>query len=201
METKKDLYVGKDTQEQIKEKITILLPIYGPTIGLAMMSTGMILLGNRVNRRRYASVVGLYSVASRQLYKWEEVIESEFGADKLSEMRGSVNKPESSPTIFFESGDDVLVYDVHSDRYFKVRTVEDIRRCVNDMNEQLYQDDWVSLNDLYYELGVPKVEYGDEVGWFVEDGNIKTTIDAIVVNGRPCLTMSFLVLPKHMIRK
>jgi hypothetical protein len=90
----------------------------------------------------------------------------------------------------------VLFFDVYSGRYFQTDSVETVRKVVNDLNDRLFAEDFVPLNDFYFGVGLPNVEFGDEVGWHVIDGSVQVKYDSFLKNDRPGVTVSFELKPR-----
>lgn len=62
------------------------------------------------------------------------------------------------------------------------------------MRDEIY----ISLNDLYFELGLDNIKLGDELGWNIDKGyidiNFSSQLDA---NGTPCLVLDYRVAPVY----
>jgi hypothetical protein len=179
------------------EKAKVLAPIYSPAAGMICLSTACIVGSNHVHKYRYAAVLALYSVGERTLQRWQESVLEEVGPKKYEKVRErSVTPDKPVPDSIILGEDSVLFYDVYSGRYFKESSVEMVRRYINDMNERMYTEDFVPINDFYYSVGLPGMQYGNEVGWSIDEGNVKVSLDAFLKDDRPCVSVSFPVRPK-----
>jgi len=57
---------------------------------------------------------------------------------------------------------------------------------------------FVSLNELYYQLGLTGTKMGDSLGWHIDRGYIDAQFDAqLADDGTPCLVLDFSVEPKY----
>ena len=57
---------------------------------------------------------------------------------------------------------------------------------------------YVSLSDLYDELGIPHTKISDELGWNLDEGLIEVSFDSIVgEDGTPSLVMDYTVAPRY----
>ena len=65
-------------------------------------------------------------------------------------------------------GDPVLFYDEWSHRYFK-STIEQVITAQYHINRNFVLRGYVTLNELYDFLGLEPTDYGNTVGWAVED--------------------------------
>ena len=181
----------------IMDKVKAIGPIYAPTIGMILLSTACVVGSNRISRYRYASLLALYSIGEKSLQRWQGAVLNEVGQKKYENVRERVVSPEDPvPTVIMMDEDRVLFFDSYSGRYFRTDSVETVRKIVNDLNDLLFQEDFVSLNEFYFEIGLPRVEFGDEAGWNIADGSIKVTYDAFIKNDKPCISVSFVLSPK-----
>lgn len=179
------------------QKAKAIAPVYAPTVGMILLSTACIVGSNRIFRYRYASLLALYSIGERNLRRWQEAAIEEIGQKRYEKVRERVVEPDKPiPDTVTMDDERVLFYDVYSGRYFRSDSVESVRKAINDLNDLLYSSDFVNLNEFYYEVGLPPVEFGDMSGWNVSDGSIKVTYDAMLINDRPVISVSFDVKPR-----
>lgn len=187
-------------KERIFDKAKLLLPIYGPSAGMFIISTLMVVLTNDIYRKRHtAAAVALYS-ANQAIERWQKVVEEKVTEKEFDEIKAEVSKPRSAPndaTVILSS-EKTIMYDSFSDRYFEVINVEDVRRSVNDLNQKMRADDFVPLNDLYAEVGLKTLPFGDEIGWYIERGPIEVDLrPAFIANtNKPCVAMGYTVEPR-----
>jgi hypothetical protein len=166
---------------------------------MVLLSTGCIVASNRIHRYRYASLLALYSIGEKSLQKWQDSVLEEVGQKKYEQVRErTVKSDEPLPVNLLTDDSTVACFDVFSGRYFKTDSIETVRRIVNDLNDRLIVGDFVPLNDLYFELGLDRVEFGDQVGWLLHDHDetIKVNFDPFMKNDRPVVSVSFVVKPR-----
>ena len=57
---------------------------------------------------------------------------------------------------------------------------------------------YISLNELYDEIGLENISLGEDLGWKVEDGLIEIEWSSqIADDGSPCIVMNYLRAPKY----
>ena len=67
-----------------------------------------------------------------------------------------------------------------------------------DANYQLYNEDWISLNEIYYMIGLNGVPLGNAVGWRVERGPVEPKFVAgLTDDEKPCVVLSFKDMPSY----
>ena len=195
--TAKDILDEADEETPLIEKVKAVAPVYAPTAGMILISTACIVASNRAHRHRYASLLALYSIGEKTLQKWQSSVLEEVGPKEYEKVRERVVSPDENPvpTAVLLDEDRVLFFDKFSGRYFRLNSVETVRRVVNDLNDQLLSGDWISLNEFYFELGLERVEFGDDWGWAAYQGAIQVDFDSFIKEDRPCVSISFIVKP------
>jgi hypothetical protein len=182
----------------IVEKIKAVSPIYAPTAGMILISTACIVGSNRIHRYRYASLLALYSIGEKTLERWQESTLEAVGKKKFEKVEERVREPRDDPPSSMIIDDNrVLFYDLFSGRHFHGNSIESVRKVVNDLNDQMYSEDFASVNDFYYGVGLDRMEYGSEWGWNIADGAVTVEFDAFIKNERPVVSVSFPTRPKE----
>ncbi len=183
------------------EKAKAVTPLYAPTVGMTLISTACIVGSHRVYNHRYSSLLAVYTIGEKSLKKWQDSIFDEVGEKKFEKIKERVIAPEDPlPDSVMLDDERVLFYDSYSGRHFWSGSVEAVRQIINDLNMDLFREDFVAVNDFYYKVGLSRTEFGDDVGWHIGDGGICITFDAYLHNDRPCITISFGpdgVIPKR----
>ena len=61
----------------------------------------------------------------------------------------------------------------------------------------IYQN-YISLNDFYYELGLDPVKNGSALGWNLDSGLIELDFSTCLAeNDEPCVVIDYLVGPRY----
>lgn len=199
-ERKDEANVDKLTPvETVKTAWTCYIPA-AITGGLSIIC----LIGaSSVNARRNAALATAYTLSESALKEYQEKVVEQIGEKKEQAVRDAIakDKLEQNPVtnrevIITEKGD-TLCYDALSGRYFK-SDIDKIKKAVNEINKNLLGDDYISLNDFYYELGLDNTKLGDELGWNVNDGLIDLNFSSqLASDGTPCLVINYQVAPKY----
>lgn len=89
-----------------------------------------------------------------------------------------------------------LCFDAYNGRYFK-SDKEWLRRAENNVNKAIVSDGFAALNDFYYDIGLPEIKLGYDIGWSYDQGLMELIFSSQLANGdTPCLVVDFSRLPK-----
>ena len=81
--------------------------------------------------------------------------------------RKSMQHPAKESEIIFVGDGETLCYDVLSGRYFKSK-IDKIKKAENDLNRRMRDEMYISLNEFYYEIGLPSIKIGEDIGWNID---------------------------------
>jgi len=200
---------GSDIGERIcslpaKDVVRITWKCYIPTAGVAATTVMCIVGANHISLRRNAALASVYSLTETAFKEYQAKVVETVGKNKELKVRDDIaadhlkENPQSSNEVIFTGKGEVMCYESLSGRYFK-SDMESLRKVINDLNDALRNDMYVTLNELYYEIGLPTITLGDEMGWDVENGSIKPAFSTQLTDkGEPCLVLNFEVHPRHM---
>ncbi len=180
------------------DKLKAVAPIYAPTAGMVLVSTACIVGSNRVHSYRYASLLALYSIGQQTLDRWQDAVLDTVGKKKYEQVRERVvESPEGPlPASLLVDDERVLFYDVFTGRYFRGDSIEIVRKVANDITDRMFSEDFASLNDYYYGIGLDRTEFGDDWGWNIADGAMTVEFDAFIRNERPVVSVTFNLQPR-----
>lgn len=186
----------------IKEVWTFYI---SPLILTTAAVTG-VLCANHIRVHREATALAAYGLAETALADFKENADKIVGAKKTTEIKEAVAAEQiqrvpliDDDQIQFTGRGDTLCFDIISGRYFK-SDIEFIRHTINELNRIMVEgDDYVSLNDYYYLIGLPGINIGDDLGWNLHrDKFIKLELSSqLDSKNRPCLVIGFETLPSY----
>lgn len=176
---------------------------YIPAAITGTLSVACLIGASSVNARRNAALATAYTLSESALKDYQGKVIEMFGEKKNEAVKDAVakDKVEKNPVvtrevIITEKGN-TLCYDAISGRYFKSDT-EKIKKAECELNRQMLDDMYVSLNDFYYEIGLDSVKLGDELGWNVDSGYIDLSFSSqLASDGTPCLVIDYSVAPRY----
>ena len=193
-----------DEQLPATEIVKLTWKVFIPPVLVGASSIACIIGANTINTHRNAALAALYSLSETAFREYKEKVVEEIGRNKELEVRDSIaqdrvtTNPVGDRTIIFTGNGEVLCYDALCDRYFK-SSAEKIRQEVLKLNEDLRNDMWLDLNDLYYAIGLPSTKLGNQVGFDMDKGYIQVDYTGTLTpEGQPCLSIDMTVYPKYM---
>lgn len=187
----------------IKETVKTAWKCYIPSAVTAIASVACIVGASSVNARRNAALATAYTLSETAAREYKEKVVEAIGEKKEQLVRDEVAKKQleknpvtKSEVVITEKGD-TLCFDPWSSRYFK-SDAEKLRRAINDLNYQLINDGYVTLNDFYYDIGLDETKPGETLGWDVNKGQVQFRFSSqIAEDGTPCLVLEFTNPPTY----
>lgn len=188
----------------IPEKVKVTWKYYAPAVALGATSTACLIGASRQNLKRNAALATAYKLTETAFAEYKEKVVETLGEKKEKAVRQKVvqekleKHPVDNTKVIVTGKGDVLCYDAVFGQYFE-SNMESIKKAVNEVNYQMLANQYASLNDLYAELGIPRIEVGDMVGWNIsKDGMVEIDVDTqLSSDGRPCITIHYLVAPTY----
>lgn len=176
---------------------------YIPAAVTGTLSLVCLIGASSVNLRRNAALATAYTLSESALKEYREKVVETIGEKKEQTVRDAVAKdkidrnPVSSREVIFTDKGDTLCYDVISGRYFK-SDIDKIKKAENELNRQMRDELFISLNDFYYAIGLSPISIGDDLGWNLDKGYIELDFSSqLADDGTPCLVISHRVAPQY----
>lgn len=195
-----------DTKEYYKKVGKKVVPMFIATMALFALSTGGMIASTKITKHRnmtqIAALATAYSASENAFKVYKSKVKEVIGTEKeaivqqkVDEEVVRVNPPTESNTVYSQG--EVRCYDTISGRYFW-SDANKIQNAVNVINSRLNNEMYVSLNELYYELGIPAIEMGERLGFNIKDGLLKFNPSArLDDDNKPFLVMRFHIAPRY----
>lgn len=167
-------------------------------------SVACLIGASSVNSRRNAALATAYNLSASALTEYKTKVLETVGEkkeqlirDKVAEERIS-KEPVNQSAIIVSGNGNTRCFDTITKRRF-VSDIESINKIVNELNRRMINgEDYISLNEFYYELGLDGSSIGDELGWNVSTGLIELNFSAqLDTDGTPCIVIDYTVAPKR----
>jgi len=209
--TPKALTLIEESKEELnKEELTPVETVkaawkpYIPAAIIFAVSTACIIGSHSINIRRNAALAAAYAISDTALKEYTNKTIDIFGdkADKQIKDEIAKDKVEKNQTVFTDAvlttPGMVRCFDTITGREFW-SNMDILKRAECEINNRLRDENYVSLNEFYYEIDLPPVEpWGSNTGWNVDHGYLKLEFSSqLTPEGVPVLVMSYLVAPRY----
>ncbi len=188
-----------------KEAIASAWRYYMPALGVGISSAACLIFATSTNLRRNAALAAAYSLSESTLRDYQEQTLEAVGPEKEGEIRDAAMKkrmertPIQTNNVFITEKGETLCYDPWSNQLFK-SDPEWIMKACNSLSRDMLDAGYVSLNDYYYEIGLPSTKSGALLGWKVGSG--RALVDPIfsgqlTEDQKPCIAIDFTIPPAY----
>lgn len=203
-EKKEELDIHPREKLPVSETVKATWKCYIPAAITGVSSVACLIGASSVNIRRNAALTAAYNLSATALSEYKEKVIETVGEKKEQAIRDKVAEerikkdPVKQSTIIVSGNGTTRCFDTITKQRF-TSDIETIRRIVNDLNQRMINgDDYISLNEFYYELGLDAVSIGDELGWNIGTGKIELDFSAqLDTDGVPCIVIDYMVEPRR----
>lgn len=176
---------------------------YLPTVVIDVVSAGCIIFADRQHIRRNAALATAYSLSEQAFTLYKEKVIETIGEKKEQQVRDEVAKERvrrdyiNASDVTVIGGGDTLCYLSTTGQKFK-GNIEKIRKAEAKLNNILYSDMYVSLNDFYEAIGLNCfTDLGNDIGWNVDSGPIEFEYSSMLDdNDTPMFVIGFRIEPR-----
>lgn len=187
-----------------KEILKITWKCYIPTVASAGLGAACLVGATTTNNRRATALATACTLSETALREYQEKVVETIGETKEHLVRDAIAKekvehqPPTPSTIHYTGKGTALFLDTHSKRYFEF-DIGEIRTVAQNLTDKLRDEMFVSINDMYDELGLEQTDIGDAWGWDVEKvRKIEIYTSAVKApDGRPVLVISYNYPPEY----
>lgn len=177
---------------------------YIPAAVTGVSSIACLIGASSVNAKRNAALMTAYNLSATALTEYKEKVLETVGEKKEQIIRNKVaeerinKEPVNQSAIIVSGNGNTRCFDTITKRRF-TSDIETIKQIVNELNRRMINgEDYISLNEFYYELGLDGSSVGDELGWNVATGLIELDFSAqLDTDGTPCIVIDYSVAPKR----
>lgn len=208
-------------REEQKEKLTVKETVqatwknYIPVATTAVLATTCLIGAHSVSARRNAALMTAYKLSETTVSQYREhfaryrdkVVETigetaeKEVREKIEEEREKKALPADKPQVVIYGDGDIDCYDYHSGRWFK-STKNKVDAAINTLNKRMMSEMYISLNELYSELGLEPTGEGDMLGWCIDDGFIEVSFDPEFTSDyKLYMMLNYLTPPKYDFNK
>lgn len=201
---KQELQLEPDEKLPATETVKATWKCYIPAAVTGVTSVACLIGASSVNARRNAALATAYNLSATALSEYKEKVIETIGEKKEQVVRDKIaeeriqKEPVSNSAIIVSGSGNTRCFDTITKRRF-TSDIEQIKRIVNELNRRMVNgEDYISLNEFYYELGLDGCSVGDDLGWNVGRGLIELDFSAqLDTDGVPCIVLDYTVAPKR----
>lgn len=152
----KELELEKGEELTVPEKIKAVLPICTPSIIVAASTIVCVVGSNIISKRKLSAALCAYTSLVGSL--------SNVKATPSNSQNGDVENRKIDLCDMPDKEEPLMFYEPCSDRFFEA-TMLDVLKAEYSINRIFVLRGSVSINDFYNLLGLPKEEFGSDMGW------------------------------------
>ena len=207
--TPKALAILEAAEEEKGDKLTPVETIkaawkpYIPAVVTGVASAACIIGASAVSTKRNAALATAYAISEKTLLTYRDKVVETLGEKKEKEIREKIAQdeidkhPVASSQVIVTSKGNSLCKDSLSGRYFR-SDVNEIKKAVNKLNREMTYQNYISLDEFYFEIGLESTDISSRMGWNLDRGLIDIDFGACVTDdGEPCLVIEYMVRPEY----
>lgn len=169
--------------------------LYIPAAISGVVTVGCVIGANHISSKRTAAAYSVLAVTEKVFEEYRGKVAEKIGENKEQAVRDEVaqariaQNPMGDKLILAES-DGVICCELFTGRYF-LANMEKIRQAVNDVNAKLLREDYATVGELYYLLGLPTTSNSSRMGW-TSDKLLKLDFTTTLTeDNKPCLAFDY----------
>lgn len=179
----------------LKERAEMTWKFYIPAAASGIVTVICIVGTTKVGNKRAMAAQAAFVLTERAYSEYRDKVIEEFGEKKDEKVRAAivedrVRKNPPSQEVIIVSAGTVLCCELYTGRYFQ-SDMETLRKAQNDLNEQLIQNDQISLEEWYHMIGLQSTSFASDVGWNSDKMMALEFTTVLTEDGRPCLAFSY----------
>ena len=187
------------------EVIKVAWKPYIPAAVTGVASIACLIGSASVNARRNAALAAAYKLSETAISEYREQVIETIGEKKEQAIQEKVNQKQIDKTpvdqnnIYNTGKGNTLFLDPLSQRYFR-SDLEYIRRAENTLNKEILHSIYgtVNINDFYDEIGIPRTDSGDMLGWDTDRMMDLNITPGMTEWGEPCIVIGHYTRPDYM---
>ena len=158
------------TQLKPLDIVKVTWKCYLPAAALGITSIVCLIGASSVNARRNAALATAYKISETAFTEYRDKVVETIGEKKEDVIREKIDKdhldrnPVTRNEVIITGKGGTLCFDYYSGRYFE-SDIDNFKKAINQLNAMMLREEYVSLNDLYDEMGLEHTGVGDILGW------------------------------------
>lgn len=178
---------------------------YIPAAVTCAAATGCLIGSCSTSVRRHAALATAYKLSETALDEYREQVVETVGEKKEKDIQDKVAQKQiekisvDERSIINTGRGTTLMLDPLSQRYFR-SDLEFIRRAENNINKEILHSIYgtVNINEFYDEIGIPRTETGDMMGWNTDRLMDMNPTPGMTDWGEPCIVIAHYNRPDYL---
>ena len=203
-EKKDELEIEQEEKLPAVETVKATWKCYVPAAVTGATSVVCLIGASSVNLRRNAALTAAYNLSTTALAEYKEKVIETVGVKKERDIRDKVSEerikknPVNQSAIIVTGKGNTRCFDTITKRRF-MSDIEELKKIANELNRRMLNgEDYISLNEFYYDLGLDSTAMGDELGWNTLYGLMDISFSSqITKDGRPAIVLNYRVAPRY----
>lgn len=153
-----------------------------------------------INSKRNALLATALALSETTLKDYVSNVKKIVGEKTEKKIRDSISEEKINKS--FESNNPVIVTNKGNTLFLDILTgnefrsdIDTIKKYINELNSEIINHNYISLNDYCYKLFNKYIEIGDTVGWSVNSGIMDVYFSAQLRGDEPAIVINHQVLP------
>lgn len=173
--TPKALALLEEAKKEKGEKLTAIETVkvawkpYIPAALVGCSTIACIFGANILNTKNQASLMSAYALLDSTFKEYRDKVNEMHGEESDTNITHEIIKSKFDDSMEINK-DKMLFFDYQSMRYFETN-MEKVAQAEHDFLEIFHDRGYACLNEYYDLLGIPRVEYGYQLGWFDFENN------------------------------
>jgi len=179
---------------QLWGRFKLVWTFYIPPVLLGTSTIFAIAGANRLAARKILAAQSLVAVSQRSLAEYRDKIVQEFSSRKdqsiVDKVVADKIAKDPPPATLISGPGAVLCCELLTMRYF-VSDVETLRKAMNDLNALLLRQDYATLDEWYWRIGLQNTTQAPHIGWTSDKLMELIFSAALTEDGRPCMAFDY----------
>lgn len=180
---------------------------YAPAVATGVASVACLIGAHSVHTKRYTALTAAYHLSTTAFSEYRDKVIEIIGEKKERVVQDNIAKdelqknPVSQQQVILTTRGTTLFYDPLSGRYFN-SDIDRIRRARDELNYKMTggMEMYVSLNEFYDAIDLPRIDLGNSIGWTINKGgliDIHFSAQFVEDEDTVCTVIQYLVPPKY----
>jgi hypothetical protein len=182
-----------------KEKFEGYWKEAAPSLLVGALTITCVVGSTAISNRRNAALAGLVTLGEVSFREYRDKVEKVVTMQKREEVQkelaqDKLDKTDSKEIVFAGDGDsEFTMFDTLTSRSFKSNQVS-IKSAEVEMSRSILNNDYISQNEWYDAIGLPRTGMGDDFGWN-HDNPLEVNFIPLIKDGKPVMGLDYRFPP------